>query len=303
MYESFTKQYNYSVTKEYCLHKYGEDKGLLTTLWNKTLSNEIITFDSLRKLSQMNHWFKKYIDTTYDMIMIDETQDFDIMMLKMLIDDTTIPKIFVGDPKQSIYQFRGCINAFKYLPKNTLTIEFYSTFRIGNPACDLIREQISDCWMIAKNDKTTQLSSDISLLENKNYTYLFRTWAALLTSAKSLKEIWIYSYDKKVEEIRKLHDKLHTLGNKFNDDTFEDDLPKFLKKLSIEDLENLISSIDTNIVAKNDAKIKLYSIHSYKGLEDDNIRIADDNIDDDENLHYVAITRGMKNIILDEEIL
>ena len=28
---------------------------------------------------------------------IDETQDFDMIMLKMLLNDTTIPKIFVGD--------------------------------------------------------------------------------------------------------------------------------------------------------------------------------------------------------------
>ena len=41
------------------------------------------------------------------MIMIDETQDFDLIMLNILLNDTTIPKIFVGDPKQSIYQFRG----------------------------------------------------------------------------------------------------------------------------------------------------------------------------------------------------
>ena len=81
---------------------------------------------------------KDYIDNNFDMIMIDETQDFDLIMLNILINDTSIPKIFVGDPKQSIYQFRGCINAFNFLPTNSFIIEFYSTFRVGNPSCQII---------------------------------------------------------------------------------------------------------------------------------------------------------------------
>ena len=71
----------------------------------------------------------------------------------MLLNDTTIPKIFVGDPKQSIYDFRGCVNAFNYLPKEALIIEFYSTFRVGNPACDIIRSKFKECWMVSKSKK------------------------------------------------------------------------------------------------------------------------------------------------------
>ena len=67
-------------------------------------------------------------------------------------------------------------------------------------------------------------------------------------------------------------------------------------------------NIDKNSVSYNDAICKLYTIHSYKGMEDDNIRMANDiyiNNDDDsdseeENLYYVAITRGMKKIIIDK---
>jgi superfamily I DNA/RNA helicase len=62
------------------------------------------------------------------------------------------------------------------------------------------------------------------------------------------------------------------------------------------------SKIEENITTKELSKYKLYTIHAYKGLEDDNIRIAND-IDTteevDENLHYVALTRGMKYIISD----
>ena len=94
-------------TQEYSDKIIGKDTPLLNSLWSKTMLNQLLTFESLLKLCLINRWLKDYIDTTYDMIMIDETQDFDIIMLNMLLADTTIPKIFVGDPKQSIYQWNG----------------------------------------------------------------------------------------------------------------------------------------------------------------------------------------------------
>ena len=84
-----------------------------------------------------------------------------------------------------------------------------------------------------------------------------------------------------------------------------DDLPKFIKSLSEDELENIISNIDENIVNKSEANYKFYTIHSYKGLEDDIVRIANDNDDieniEGNNLYYVALTRGLKYIIEDCE--
>jgi superfamily I DNA/RNA helicase len=239
----------------------------------------------------------------YDMVMIDETQDFDMMMLKMLLDDTTIPKIFVGDPKQSIYEWRGCINGFNYLPESALIIEFYSTFRVGDPACEIIRSKFDDCWMISKSSNQTILTNDPDILKDKKYTYLFRTWRELLTKAISIPNIWISNYEGQTEKMRKLHTILTSFGGNIDDEEFSDDLPQFLKKLSKDELEAIILSIEKNIVNKNNAICKLYTIHAYKGLEDDYIRIANDIAEkegDDENLYYVALTRGMKNIVEDE---
>ena len=91
------------------------NKQLLKMLWEKSLNYDLITLDSIRKLTEINHWCKGYIDKHYDMIFIDESQDFDNLMLKVLLEDTTIPKLFVGDTKQAIYEWRGCINAFDKL--------------------------------------------------------------------------------------------------------------------------------------------------------------------------------------------
>jgi hypothetical protein len=293
-FSKFCQQTEYSDPNLYFQTIDGKSKPLVDELWKKALSGKLVTFESLRKISLLQHWFSA-IDTQYDMIMIDETQDFDMMMLTMLLNDTTIPKIFVGDPLQSIYQWRGCINGFDFMPKSALTIEFYSTFRVGNPACEEIRATFENCWMISKSKNDTVLSSE--MFEEK-YVYLFRTWRYLLTTAKSMKTIWICNFDMKVDQIRKSHERIQKKS--FDDDKYEDDLPKFLRTLTKDDLDTLLNEIYDNIVPESKASVKMYTVHSYKGLESDYIRIASDiEEDEDPNLKYVALTRGMKHICVE----
>ena len=231
--------------------------------------------------------------------MIDETQDFDMLMLKMLLNDTIIPKIFVGDPMQSIYNFRGCINAFNYLPKHTLIVEFYSTFRVGNPACDIIRRNFKECWMVSKSKNETNFVN--SFESSENYVYLFRSWRLLLQTAETQKNIWIYNFDKKINEIKNLHKKLQNKNYiDDEDDKFDDDLPRFLKSITLQQLHQLLNNISNNLTSFEDSNIKLYTTHSYKGLENNNIRLANDIIIKDTNIYYVAITRGMKKIVIDK---
>ena len=286
--------------KQFCLTKLGDKKPLLEQMWEKSNQDKLITFESIRKRAYINRWFKDYIDNTFHLIMIDETQDFDMIMLKMLLNDTTIPKIFVGDPKQSIYDFRGCINAFNYLPNEALVIEFYSTFRVGNPACEIIRSKFNDCWMVSKSVNETHFIDKFD--DNEKYVYLFRSWRVLLQTAEKTNNIWIYNFDKKINEIRNLHKKLQNRNNfDEDDDKFEDDLPKFLTSITSYQLEQMLNNITNNIVNCEDSIIQFYTTHSYKGMENNNIRLANDiDLLDDENIYYVAITRGMKKIIIDK---
>jgi hypothetical protein len=295
----FCNDANNNDIRQFCLTKLGDKKPLMEQMWDKSNQDKLITFETIRKRAYINRWFKGFIDNTFHLIMIDETQDFDMIMLKMLLNDTKIPKIFVGDPKQSIYDFRGCINAFNYLPKEALVIEFYSTFRVGNPACEIIRSKFDDCWMISKSINETHFVP--SFENNDKYVYLFRSWRVLLQTAEKTNNIWIYNFDKKINKIRNLHKKLQNRNNfDDDDDKFEDDLPKFLTSISSYQLEELLNNINKNVVCFEDSIIQFYTTHSYKGMENDNIRLANDIDLTDENIYYVAITRGMKKIVIDD---
>ena len=111
-------------------------------------------------------------------------------------------------------------------------------------------------------------------------------------------KVWICNYEQQIEKIRKLHPVVSKFGV---EEEFEDDLPSFLKSMSKEALEELISEIEENVVTKEEATCKFYTIHAYKGLEDDYVRIANDIETEDANLYYVALTRGMQTIVEDVE--
>lgn len=300
-YNKFCNQSVYSNIKDFSINILGTEKPMLTKMWQSSVNGEFITFDFMRKYCEIKHLCKDYLDNMFDMIFIDESQDFDSVMLKILLDDTNIPKLFVGDTKQAIYEWKGCINAFENLPKKSLIIEFYSTFRVGEPSCSEIRSKFSNCHMISKSLHHTILEYHTEPNENEKYVYLFRSWKNLLQNAEHLNKIWINNFDNQIEYMRRLHNKLKISDldeDEYNE--FNDDLPKFLLKLSAEELEKIINNIHMNLVPKNECMIELYTIHTYKGLENDVIRIYNDiQLPNEENLYYVALTRGKKKIIID----
>ena len=178
---------------------------------------------------------------------------------------------------------------------------------------------IDDCWIISKCKNETHFVNHIS--DSEKYTHIFRTWRSLLTTAQTKQKIWINGFDKKINEIRNLHRKLINIKSLTKqEDTLDDDLPVFLKSLSVDALETLITDIENNIVDFKESHIKLYTVHAYKGLEDKNIKVDSDilcknmninmnintNINKNTNksselntnLFYVAITRGMEKILI-----
>ena len=292
----FCRQDKHICIKEYCKEKFNEEKPLLEKLWYKALNNQLLTFETMRKVCQIENWCKKYLNKIYDMILIDEAQDFDPIMMSILENDTNIPKVYVGDPMQSVYKWRGSINAFNRMPEKSLIVEFYSTFRIGDPACDEICKKFKNCWMISKSNNETEFVSQFK--ENiKNYVYLFRSWRCLLQSAEFIENVWIFNFDTKIKQIEKLyyHVQKYPLTDEEKGD-YEDDLPNFLFELEEYELYKMINNIKRNLVPKEIANVHLYTIHSYKGLENDYVKLGYDIDESDQCLYYVALTRGKKLI-------
>ena len=297
-YQKFCCQKEFTCIKKYCQWEFKKDKPLLVKLWNKTLSGELLTFDSLRKLSHMNNYCKDKIDSMYSLVLIDEAQDFDPIMLDILLTTTKIPKVFVGDVRQSIYQWKGTINAFDNLPKDSININFYSTFRIGQHACDNI-EKLTNVKMISRSENDTQFSSKEELDNETSWTYLFRSWKGLLIKSSEEENIWVSNFESKISYYKNLQ-KLLLEGVKIDEmENDNDDIPNFLLSLTPEDLDSLFEKIQNNMVNYDEAKYKMYTIHSFKGLEDDNVRIYNDICNKEANLFYVALTRGKQKIVLD----
>ena len=294
-------------------------KPLLEAMWKETRAGRLNTFAGLRKLAQVDHWFRGRLSADYDCVFIDEAQDFDPIMLDILLMDAGIPKIFVGDPMQEIYGWRGCINAFARLPPSTtLTVEFYTTFRMGNPACRAICGLFpgSTCRMIpggCSAQRESHLHAPVwgqamkAPDPEQKRVWLFRTWRCLLEEAARVgekKEIWIHGFAAQMTLMRALHRKLSKCKRsltKAEEDEFSDDLPRYLLSLSHADLENLIAAIEGNLAPDAaSARVVMYTIHAYKGLEDDVVVVYND-IDPvkDEKLLYVAVTRGRREIFLE----
>lgn len=79
---------------------------------------------------------------------------------------------------------------------------------------------------------------------------------------------------------------------------FSDDLPYFLLSLGHGELENMLENIENNIVPRDQCTCEMFTIHAYKGLEDDIVKVHNDiDLENEENLSYVALTRGKSLII------
>lgn len=299
MFEAYCNQIEHESPEAFALARYRKAHPILVGLWDKAVRGSFQTFGTIRKMCHDRHLCRETIDAQYDMIFVDESQDFDPLMLSILLRDTSVPKIFVGDPLQAIYQWRGAINAFERLPRHTKVIEFYTTFRIGEPACSAIRKRFGgDCWMIPGLDHhRTTLEEDAR--PGEKYTHLFRTWRGLFETARTTDRIWINAFDKQVTFMKQLSEKLKKFDMTDEDKAqFSDDLPYFLLSLGQGELDRMVQDIEANCVPKDQCVCEMYTIHAYKGLEDGTVKIHNDiDPEKDLNLSYVALTRGRSRII------
>ncbi len=265
----------------------------------------------------------------FDIIYIDEAQDINPVVLDVAENQTHAKIVYVGDTYQSIYQFRGAINAMESVvaPARLLSM----SFRYGQPIADVAKGIIGGAVDIQGNP---DIESEVAPVDtSKKYTKLFRTNGKLLQEAVELLE---EGYKVKCEI--DVWDFVNTLTSadalrkgKMNQVKHETIIPYTswddLVECSEEDPElkrvkhivtkGLVSRYVKQLTDLAHSKSKFYDIllttaHKSKGRQWDQVVLADDypdiesfkEISDQErNLIYVAATRAVKTLELPINIL
>ncbi|WP_318433668.1 helicase HerA domain-containing protein [Photobacterium leiognathi] len=268
----------------------------------------------------------------YDYIMFDEAQDANAVMLSVILNQNC-QQIFVGDRYQSLYQFRGSINAMDLIPYETFPLS--NSFRFGQRVAELANKVLHHH---NPNVNITGKGFDTEVIRGSEYNgtepllFISNTNAALF-------DVLITGYENnvpmcfignKVKSYSVVVDSLLSLklANKpklpahkrFKDfngfkATARDAESKYFATLLDEDTDKaqtLLSAFNWCVqFSEKTAKFVLTTTHLSKGLEYDHVMLCDDFksaisafqdgkplAESDLYSLYVAITRPKKTLVI-----
>jgi len=308
---------------------------VLKTLAKAKSQKQVIDFDDMI-------WFPFVYRLNvgkFDVVFVDEAQDLNAAQMAMVMSavkpDGRI--IAVGDPAQSIYQFRGADseampNFINKLKAKTLPLSV--TYRCPKKVVALAQEIVPDIVAHKDSPDGEVIDLDVGLLLktvkpgdfilSRTNAPLIKHCMALLkagvpaniqgrdiganliyfikkSKAKTINAFITYVNNWKDQEIKRL------LSEKKNIEICEDKAECLLNlcegTLTIKDLKETIEKL-FNDVADN-AKVILSTVHRAKGLERDNVfilintfRYGPEVVGEEANLYYVAVTRSKSKLYL-----
>jgi F-box protein 18 (helicase) len=286
----------------------------------------------------------------YDYILFDEAQDASAVMLDVFMKQKAV-KVIVGDKHQQIYSWRYAINALE--KADFKSYQLSKSFRFGQEIANLAVEVLNLKNLINTPEKYAITGVGPSV-KTKSRAVLARTNHGLLikaieyiTEKKNVKHIYFegninsYTY---AEEGASLYDILNLHNRKrhlIKDELIQSmkdiaELENYIKKTEdvqlgmmleiVKEYGNRIAGIIKRIKDKhvdNDEKDKaemiFSTIHRSKGMEYDNVQLADDfitkvsladkmndnsalKLNEEINLLYVALTRAQNSLFIPEKI-
>lgn len=175
---------------------------LCLALWNQSCDlndSTKVTHDFYLKKYQMSN---PNLGQLYDYILIDEVQDSS-SVIKALVEyskDDAKGIILIGDPNQSIYSFRGCINLLDKF-EEAQYFKLTGSFRVGQKIADMSSLIINlfknkDIRMRGYNDNQRIYSSKCLSFSNMQgkFNIIARTNATILAHAleASSRGMWLY---------------------------------------------------------------------------------------------------------------
>lgn len=261
----------------------------------------------------------------FDILYFDEAQDTNPAVLDV-IQRQTCKICYVGDTYQSIYQFRGAVNAMETIVAPTKYLS--KSFRYGPEIAKVAKTIIAGAIDVQGLDSIT--STVLPLSGNTGvYTYIFRTNSALLEKAIELidsgesiaVEVDVKGFIKKLTSAQSLyfgnvkdvkHDDIACFSSWYDllEAAQEDAELKRIAKIVIEKkTEYYITKFD-DIVSKSKANVLLTTAHKSKGKEWNHVKVADDFMlrtkegkqvlkdvpQAEVNMLYVACTRATHNL-------
>jgi len=260
-------------------------------------------------------------ELNYDYVLLDEAQDSNPVTLS-IFKQLTGRKILVGDTHQTIYQFRGSINAMESIPSDYLCY-LTNTYRCNGQIVELANTVLAKY----KNEKVKLVSRAIynnsSIVDT---AYISRTNSELISLIQTLDE---FNCLKSVDDIFDLSLSVHFFIEKkeINSKKYKY-LEKFKNIEELIDFAEKTENIELQGAIRNAKRYKGYLFilkkkalnnhssksktilttgHSSKGLEFDKVFVCKDfknpnkHSDKDSytceaNLLYVVITRAKKTI-------
>jgi superfamily I DNA/RNA helicase len=262
---------------------------------------------------------ENYVQTSYDVVIVDEAQDLCPVALKFLENCTGLSRflIYVGDEKQTIYQ-SGCI--FTKKVTDVTKFQFTHTFRYdGEEILDLINHSIKpEARHTAFMTKRTSVtySNYETFRRHGQTTVLVTTWNNLLyydcanmyidpVRKKSIRK-QCQQHEKCMYQ-RQIYDALPRLTQSFQDWMIANNMAELLdyEAPKWENISRMLDLNDTNKPNRRTAD-HIKTVHQMKGAETENVYMdisclpmrnstpATPTIK--ENLYYVALTRASKNV-------
>lgn len=295
------------------------------------------THDAYLKLFQLQ---RPDFGRQFDILIVDEAQDVN-PVTQAIIDDQSIPVVLIGDPHQSIYGFRGAVNAiedFSYEAEYPLTYSFRFGYECATLANMLLQKHTAEEDMLIGAGPDTRILYDTPI--TGPHMRIHRTVAETLKSAadavrKGQKIAWagnmygygldkaldlyhLYSGDRRsVRDFRLVkefpnYDRYKEVAT----DTRNAEMMRLTRMVEEYggDMPMLIEAMKTNTTSPGQADLVLTTAHKSKGLQAAEVELANDfpDLDDKKlegdkkreevNLLYVAMTRAQTTLSLPDNI-
>lgn len=278
----------------------------------------LITHDTYLKMYQLS---EPVLD--YDVIFLDEAQDTSDCVIDIVMRQAKHAQIVcVGDSFQAIYGWRGAVNALGKIKSQSTPLS--QSFRYGPAVAEVATAILNGAMIVKGFDKMPTVVSEVD--REKPHTVLFRTNSALidtgmrlLNSGESVAiEVDTKGYVRKLDsavalyngDMRKVkHEDIVVFEGGWHElleeaELVKGELARIAKQVMSGEYRKILATL-RNYTKPRNAKISLITAHRSKGMEYDQVILADDfpevineegefvELNDMErNLLYVAATRA-----------